>query len=853
MAKTTLIPLMFVLILAFATVGFANTHTSTITVTPNTVPNDANISFTAHVTCTSGPDPIHEVRIYEHNEFHDILCLPTAGWFGPFPGENQYGKFCLWTARAGNELYEGMSKDFTFYAVSPSTECCREWLMETRDLNNYWVFNNPSICIDTTPPNTTKTYIGPYKEENGVEWIDGVTLVNLSAVDTVGPHDSGILVTFYRNTLVPDEMCWDSQDCVPCDDLFITSECVDGNGEINPECVIECPPFLEYTEPFPKAEESCHRIEYFSIDGVGNVEPLKWQCVFVDKTKPQLNKEIEDPYEDDNDPVEFPDTNGVFHWVTQDTPIIFTCTDQEPHPSGDEEVCFKVSYDQDPDGYNTDQYCSKYSGTMEDGWCCVGVDGNNQFIFDFDEDSVHDLEYYCRDAVEKATPIEKQYYKVDSTPPTITKTMIGNDHLGDCPPEDEFDECYVRDDGQNGVHISVADGGDVCAVNEVDCYYELLWEEQIEPVASGQFGEEGADVIFTEDSEHVLHVYCEDALGNWVDDEELFLVDSTPPETKKTYGDPHKVDPECLSWCEDECMSPKNMDGDNCIEECTHATCAWWITSQTPITLEAWDEKVGVDKIYWRNLWFPENDEICYHESPLVDGVQTEKIPNYCNPDYYMQFVEGDVPFEEYVEPIYKSEDSCHVIEYYAVDALGNEEPLKWQCVFVDNTPPEGVKTVGNPKFECDENGNPIFDDGDGIVILDSPDPATRTGDVYEGSGQISIQNGDPCASATHPDQCAYVPIASLPLFAQETLKAEGVVGTPDCGSVLILSSGNPMDGDSEINTDMGNSGCGVNPDGYTTYDCVDLTYTPEADSFVLAISSEWPEWLNSPYTDWMR
>ncbi|KHO45314.1 MAG: hypothetical protein QS98_C0011G0009 [archaeon GW2011_AR3] len=111
-----------------------------------------------------------------------------------------------------------------------------------------------------------------------------------------------------------------------------------------------------------------------------------------------------------------------------------------------------------------------------------------------------------------------------------------------------------------------------------------------------------------------------------------------------------------------------------------------------------------------------------------------------------------------------------------------------------------------------------------------------------------------PCDSATQADQCAYVDIGSLPPFADDTATAEGVNTGLDCGNVLILSSGEPLDGDGEISTDMSNPGCGTNPDGYDTYDCVDiLGFTPDVNSIVLAVSSEWPEYQGSDYTDWMR
>ncbi|MFH1182553.1 MAG: PxKF domain-containing protein [Candidatus Woesearchaeota archaeon] len=115
----------------------------------------------------------------------------------------------------------------------------------------------------------------------------------------------------------------------------------------------------------------------------------------------------------------------------------------------------------------------------------------------------------------------------------------------------------------------------------------------------------------------------------------------------------------------------------------------------------------------------------------------------------------------------------------------------------------------------------------------------------------------NPCALATVPGQCAYVTNgADLPGFAKATLVAEGVNSSTinSCNGVIILSSGNPLDADTTLSTSMGGPRCGNNPQGYYTYDCVQLNgYTPAANSLVLAISSEWPEYAGSSFTDWMQ
>ncbi len=108
-----------------------------------------------------------------------------------------------------------------------------------------------------------------------------------------------------------------------------------------------------------------------------------------------------------------------------------------------------------------------------------------------------------------------------------------------------------------------------------------------------------------------------------------------------------------------------------------------------------------------------------------------------------------------------------------------------------------------------------------------------------------------PCDSATHPSQCGWFDSGTLPPFVQDAIVAKG--GVTGAGNVLVLTSGDPADPDSEISNDVGQSGCGTNPDGWDTFDCVLMdSFVPPTDSVVLALSSEWFEWYQTIFTDWM-
>ena len=396
-----------------------------------------------------------------------------------------------------------------------------------------------------------------------------------------------------------------------------------------------------------------------------------------------------------------------------------------------------MSFDQTPFDL-TSQYCSSYGGSLDNGFCCVLTDVNDQFVFNFNsnEDSLHDLEYYCQDAVDKRTQTEIQWYKVDDTPPTITKDMFGS-WVGDCPSGSDLQhgDCYVADNGGSGVTIHAIDAG--LHQNDISCSYSVDWitdlstcESVYNPtfcslncvvynathvscdVGSGQFDDSApVNVIFNEDSTHVLDVACSDMLGNQFHDTEIFLVDSTPPVTTKTYGQPIFT---CSDWCVAECAEyyayyPGVNEQQTCVSLCEAglpiqagdnggpiyepSMCGGadigghiypvWITSQTPVSLDATDNKVGVGATYWRNT------------------LLNSDLP--CQSVTACELAQGSGDWNSYSTPFFKPETSCHLIEYQSIDLLGNNETVKKQCVFVDNEAPVTNKTIGQPKVVKEE------------------------------------------------------------------------------------------------------------------------------------------------------
>jgi hypothetical protein len=223
--------------------------------------------------------------------------------------------------------------------------------------------------VESVAPTTSISYEGPQYTDGKSLWIDGVSKVVLSAQDSE-PHPSGVDTTYYRYYIVNDKYCVGTQD------EFVTPESV--------------PSFSVYESPF-SMDQSCHAIEFYSIDKLGNEETVKRSFVFVDKTAPLTSKVVGKP----NHKCTVGDNQCESDWdytVTVNTPITLSCTDQLPHPSGVAKLCYRVTLD----------------GNAQE-WVC---ENTNQVIVQFPEESEHLLEFYCVDHVNKTSAVDSEMFKV---------------------------------------------------------------------------------------------------------------------------------------------------------------------------------------------------------------------------------------------------------------------------------------------------------------------------------------------------------------------------------------------------------------------------------------------------------
>ncbi|MEM7827050.1 MAG: Ig-like domain-containing protein [Candidatus Aenigmatarchaeota archaeon] len=463
--------------------------------------------------------------------------------------------------------------------------------------------------VDSVPPTTTKTYGTPLVETDSgyPKWINSSTPITLTAVDGGDICAVGVDKIYWRNTVVDDFCCSEEEDCQE-------SPSCTGTGN-----------FQEYMGPFYKAEESCHLIEYYAVDKLGNVEPVKKQCVYVDNTPPVSSKTVGEPKHAclPNETLE-----GIADcwYITQNTEITLSCSDIGNHPVDQVKIYYKIDWkNESGDNWQEGQW-------QED---------SNFVSIKYSQDSYHKLTWYCVDALGNKEQEHVELDIVDTKPPVSTKSFIGTAIPCSQLPCAVSGDCDYYINQSTKIELTCIDQ-EPHPVNHVKIYYRYKvdegswteWTEYTEPI---QYGE---------DSQHTLEWYCVDELGNTEETHvEYDRVDTTPPETIKNVGQPN--------W----------NDG-------------YWVTSQTPITLTSLDKEVacaaGPWKLYYRISW----DKNC-------DG----DFNDWGEQGLWKSVVVNNTTCE-LKKTLYLEGECLHQIEWYAKDILGNTEQIHVQQHMVDNTPP---------------------------------------------------------------------------------------------------------------------------------------------------------------------
>jgi len=523
-------------------------------------------------------------------------------------------------------------------------------------------------------------------------YISQRTPITLICEDS-SPHPVGPMSLYYRYRV--------SDDCKNWNDW---REWIDQNSDsktINKTIYFE--------------EDSCHELQYYCIDKLGNIGNSVSEIDVVDTQAPVTTINIEGPQYIKDDKTYL---DGI-------TRIVLNCIDPEPHAVGGTTIYYRYKVDEE-EGFGDWTKWFVYDGP-----------------FNFSEESRHELEYYCVDALNNTEDIHIQEYYVDQTPPQTLKVYgqprypveIRTDNL--CYKDEANDwQCYeelpdallnlgytelpegdltykasgsvleitvrlsgLKPNTEYQLTLNGRDGndgndklGNNCAnPNGPKEGYNYAWECGFWNGGTGTEGFWNFDMRATTDSEgnYEKTYYLQMPEGHYgIGPKFQFGVGFIVKEAADVPGvnnyPPILMEYRGLDWT----IKPYEYP--------------LWITSETPIMLIATDgdsiHSSGVNQIYHEVTRLDSEDwhycfEDCYNwKNDERYGLPT--APEPYNPS----------------SPITISDESCHIIEYASVDNVGKMEDVKWQCVFVDNTPPTPVKEIEEPKEPWDGSDSNFYD-----------------------------------------------------------------------------------------------------------------------------------------------
>lgn len=488
------------------------------------VPYD-NISYTCGITEMMGKNLTHGCTfVKEGTEVQLTSYDPDPMQTGEFAGDVVIHYKVWWSMYGDNwtvvqEGESGIDEGINFSLYGESYHLIEFWAVDKCgwESEHYWELD----IIDLSAPITEKTVVGPQVDGdlNPIhKYITEDTIIKLACSD-VEPHP------------VEMEYIWW--------ELYWSEECVDPNWSETPiDSGFQNDGYVEITD----LDDSCHKLVYKCIDGMGNMEVEQIEIDAVDNSEPELNKTVGEPKVDASNLYYYGIDN--YDWyVTQNTPFTLTCEDVMPHPVGNVTIYYEY--------YRID------SQTEEPIF--IGMANANELNFTYERDSAHRLDYWCVD--ELGNTVEKvEYDIVDTVGPEVVDKEFFGPHIY-CNDDDKllYNDCHAFISQDTVIRLTAEDvephpvGIDYCeyrySINGGNFSEWMLGghilPELDEAPCDGDCYQPPSyyfEIQYEEDSIHTVEYKCVDKLGNWGQTyTEVDVVDTQAPELVKTVGEPKVV------------------------------------------------------------------------------------------------------------------------------------------------------------------------------------------------------------------------------------------------------------------------------------------------------------------------
>ena len=538
--------------------------------------------------------------------------------------------------------------------------------------------------IDSSPPVTT-VHLG---EPSYGNYITSYTPINITAYDNI----SGVNHTYYR-------LWW-----------------LNGSVWENITGIVEYGGNFSFAD-YGHLQECEHRIEYWSVDIVGNVEEHKNMTVYIDNTPP-------------NAYIYYSGQSYLDKYVRSDTTIIIIADDRGECPVNVTYILYNI-----------------WNGSAHHWATWQKADGDTAYVEPLPADEgEYWLEYIVSDALGNNQSYNKSFW-IDNSPPVSTMTPDNNSYVSA--------STYLEISAQDMPPGEGAAGG-------ITTRYRIWngsWQEW-------QTYDPFTKFRFTEACIHYVEFYSYDALGNTEETHNYtFYVDTTPPSTNIDAGNPNAGagenkyfvtthTPIWLNATDAGCNGGAGVaelhytiiyngypyefvvydneegDWDNAIgsisvnisfnEECNHTLIYWAVdyvgnvelqnttyfyVDDTPpiINLTIGSPQYNKDAKLFINfstpIWVNATDDGLTEECTVSS---VELYVEVWNAEYGYMIWEG--PLYDYVDDGWASiyfniDEECeHWINITAIDNLGNTAYYNY-TVYVDNSPPVITKEIGEPKY----------------------------------------------------------------------------------------------------------------------------------------------------------
>ncbi len=516
--------------------------------------------------------------------------------------------------------------------------------------------SNITLYVDNTPP-TSRRYTGGWPTVDDGE---GNFFASESSLWSIGANDYGcnggigVNITYYR--------------------IWYNGTWTD---------------WSEATHAYRFDGECTHSLEYYLVDDLGNTEAVQNDTYFIDMTAPVSTKTITGPQYDDQETI----------WVTDQTSFNFSAVDFGCNGgAGVLNITYRIWYN------------GSWSSWME-------YDGN----FTLEGECLHHIEWYAMDRVWNAEQVHNQSHYVDITGPKINKSFEGSTY--------GVDDLWVTQ--YTYIYLSGSDLGCIGGVGLDVIYYRIWWNGSWS--VWKQFDE---SIYFMEDCVHYLEWYGVDLLGNEGEvKNQTHYVDTEAPVVIKYFSGPtygqddlwvsywtdiyfNATDRGCMGgvgvnktwyriWWNGSWSGWREYDGGFWFpDDCLHYL-EWFAVDLLGNTGQTINQTHYVDTeapTSFKEIRGPEVEEYTWISN--ITWFNLTAYDNGCMGGVGVNYIEYRIWYDgtwsnwtKFKENFSMEGDCIHIIEWRAVDLLGNSEDVHNQTHYVDVTAPETIKSVSGLSY----------------------------------------------------------------------------------------------------------------------------------------------------------